>query len=120
MNSHTFTILQEDTFWMPTDEEYAIYKQISSLSRNRIAASSLQYEERLEENEFTEIYKGYLEDLGADTKEVVAVKMLKPTAPSEKQKALLQEAAILCQFNHKHVVTFFGAKKFGQQVCMTM
>ena len=100
---------------MPTNEEHAICKQISELNR-RITTASLQYGKLLEEDEFTQTYQGHYEEPAKGHAHTVLIKMLKVTAPSSKRIALLQEAAILSQFDNQHVAAFYGAKLITRQV----
>ena len=51
-----------------------------------------------------------------DGRHEVAIKMLKPDATEEDRLKLLQEAAIMGQFNHKNVVAVKGVVTLGDPV----
>ena len=62
---------------------------------------------KLGEGEFGEVYKAVLKS-PTGTDQDVAVKLVKKGAPPEEKVKLLQEAAILGQFRHRHVVNLKG------------
>ena len=62
---------------------------------------------KLGEGQFGEVYKAVLES-PTGTSQDVAVKLVKKGAPQEERVKLLQEAAILGQFRHKHIVDLKG------------
>ena len=70
---------------------------------------------KLGEGEFGEVYKAVLKT-PKRTSQDVAVKVVKKGAPKEERLKLLQEAAILGQFRHRHVVSLFGVVTLGEPV----
>ena len=62
---------------------------------------------KLGEGQFGEVYKAVLKT-PTGTSQDVAVKVVKKGAPQEERLKLLQEAAILGQFRHRHVVDLKG------------
>jgi len=50
----------------------------------------------------------------------VAIKKLRPSASSTKRIKLLQEAAIMGQFNHSNVVQLYGLMTIGEPVKGTL
>ena len=61
---------------------------------------------KLGEGEFGEVYKALKTPTG--TSQDVAVKVVKKGAPQEERLKLLQEAAILGQFKHNHILHLVG------------
>ena len=69
----------------------------------------------LGEGQFGEVYQaewGILQHAPLE----VAVKLVKNGAPQEETLKLLQEAAILGQFRHRHVVSLLGVVTLGEPV----
>ena len=69
--------------------------------------------------EFGLVYKGVL-DSGADGEVEVAVKTLKEGSRGENRVKFLQEAAIMAQFKHHHVITIYGIVKSGEPVSLSL
>ena len=67
----------------------------------------IEFLNKLGEGQFGEVYKAVLKS-PTGTSQEVAVKLVKKGAPQEETLKLLQEAAILGQFRHRHVVDLKG------------
>ena len=77
----------------------------------------LRMKEHLASGEFGNIHKGIWNSPYADKD--VAVKTLKSSAKDEERLKFLQEAAIMAQFRHPHIVKLFGAVTMDEPVsCM--
>ena len=92
------------TYWSPTNKEEEIYAQMAhrkyqEISRDKVTMSIAT---KLGEGQFGEVYKAVLKS-PTGTSQDVAVKLVKKGAPQEERVKLLQEAAILVQFKHKHI-----------------
>ena len=70
---------------------------------------------KLGEGQFGEVYKAVLKS-PTGTSQDVAVKLVKKGAPQEETLKLLQEAAILGQFSHKHIVPLVGVVSVDEPV----
>ena len=63
--------------------------------------------ERLGSGEFAVVSRGILHDILHDN-EQVAVKIINNDADDKERLRFLQEATILCQFDHENVIKFYG------------
>ena len=70
---------------------------------------------QLGEGQFGEVYQAEWEIPERGPVDV-AVKVVKKGAPQEERLKLLQEAAILGQFRHRHVVSLFGVVTLEEPV----
>ena len=68
--------------------------------------------------EFGNVYKA-IWSISGTTKDV-AVKTLKPGSSEDDSVRFLQEAAIMGQFNHPHVVKLYGVITVGDPVSMLL
>ena len=103
-----------DTYWEPHSTENGIYSQMSEHKYQEIQLSSVAMASQLGAGEFGEVYRAELQTpYGALD---VAVKLVKMGASQEERVKLLQEAAILGQFRHKHIVRLVGVITLGEQV----
>ena len=105
----------EGTYWSPSSKEEEIYAQMSRRKYQEIPRDKVKMLTKLGEGEFGEVYKAVLKT-PTGTSQDVAVKVVKKGAPREERLKLLQEAAILGQFRHRHVVTLFGVVTLGEPV----
>ena len=105
----------EDTYWSPSSKEEEIYAQMSRRKYQEIPRDKVKMLTKLGEGEFGEVYKAVLK-APTGTSQDVAVKVVKKGAPQEERLKLLQEAAILGQFRHRHVVSLFGVVTLGEPV----
>ena len=97
----------EDTYWSPSSKEEEIYAQMSRRKYQEIPRDKVKMLTKLEEGEFGEVYKAVLKT-PTGTRQDVAVKVVKKGAPQEERLKLLQEAAILGQFKHNHILHLVG------------
>ena len=101
-------------YWNPLGTANDIYSQITSKKYTIIQPSDVQLTAKIGEGEFGEVYKG---EWTTDNNVVqVAVKELKESASEEDRAKLLKEAALMGQFDHKHVVKLLGVANDGKQV----
>ena len=70
--------------------------------------------ERLGGGEFGDVVRGYWKSI--DYSVEVALKTLSGAEGTEGRRKLLQEAAIMSQFRHPHVVKLYGVISDNQQV----
>ena len=105
----------EDIYWSPSNKEEEIYAQMSRRKYQEIPRGKVKMLTKLGEGEFGEVYKAVLKT-PTGTSQDVAVKVVKKGAPQEERLKLLQEAAILGQFRHRHVVSLFGVVTLGEPV----
>ena len=79
-----------------------------------IPPSSVKKHAMLDEGEFGEVFKGVWT---SPTKTLtVALKSLKSSASDEERLKLLQEAAIMGQFTHPHIVKLYGVVTLSEPV----
>ena len=97
----------EDTYWSPSSKEEEIYAQMSRRKYQEIPRDKVKMLTKLGEGEFGEVYKAVLKT-PRGTSQDVAVKVVKKGAPQEERLKLLQEAAILGQFKHNHILHLVG------------
>ena len=109
------TYADADTYWSPSNKEEEIYAQMSHCKYQEIPRNKLKMLTKLGEGQFGEVYKAVLKS-PTGTSQDVAVKLMKKGAPREERVKLLQEAATLGQFRHKHVVSLFGVVTLGEPV----
>ena len=85
-----------------------IYEQIEQYAK--ISPSAVKKQQQLGEGEFGVVYKGQWKSKTGEM-QTVALKTLKSTASNDERVKLLQEAAIMGQFTHPHIVTLYGVVK---------
>ena len=73
----------------------------------QIPPSAINKQQQLGEGEFGVVYKGQWKSTTGRI-QTVALKTLKSTASNDERVKLLQEAAIMGQFTHSHIVTLYG------------
>ena len=103
------------TYWSPSNKEKEICAQMSHHNYNEIPREDVKMSTKLGEGQFGEMYKAVLKS-PTGTSQGVAVKLVKKGAPQEETLKLLQEAAILGQFKHKHIVDLLGVVTVGEPV----
>ena len=107
--------IQEDaTYWLPAQTAAAIFDQMSNGKYLEIPLSSVKRENKLGEGQFGEVFKG--EWTTPTTTLTVALKSLKSSASVEERLKLLQEAAIMGQFIHPHIVRLYGVVTLSEPV----
>ena len=97
----------DDHYWVPGHQEEEIYQQISVHRYHEFDGNCIEIMTKLGKGQFGEVYKAVLKS-PTGTSQDVAVKVAKKGAPQEERVKLLQEAAIMGQFKHKHVVDLKG------------
>ena len=97
----------KDTYWSPSSKEEEIYEQMSCRKYQEIPRDKVKMLTKLGEGEFGEVYKAVLKT-PTGTSQDVAVKIVRKGAPQEERLKLLQEAAILGQFRHNHILHLVG------------
>ena len=80
-----------------------------------IPPSLVKKQRKLGEGEFDEVLEGKWSTLAKKTL-TVALKTLKSPASEEERLKVLQEAAIMGQFNHPHIVRLYGAVTLSDTV----
>ena len=105
----------EDTYWSPSSKEEEIYAQMSHRNYHEIPRDKVKMLTKLGEGQFGEVYKAVLKS-PTGTSQEVAVKLVKKGAPQEETLKLLQEAAILGQFEHNHIVHLVGVVTVDEPV----
>ena len=101
-------------YWSPAQTTEAIFDQMSKVMYLEIPHSSLKKERKLGEGEFGEVFKG--EWTSPAKTLTVALKSLKSSASDEERVKLLQEAAIMGQFIHPHIVRLYGVVTLSEPV----
>ena len=101
-------------YWSPAPTTEAIFDQMSKSMYLEIPLSSLNEKSKLGEGEFGEVFKG--EWTSSARTLPVALKTLKSSASEEERLKLLQEAAIMGQFNHPHIVRLYGVVTLSEPV----
>ena len=96
-------------------KEEEIYLQMSHWNYREIPHNLLTLSNPLGEGQFGEVYQAEWE-IPQHGHVDVAVKVVKKGAPQEERLKLLQEAAILGQFRHRHVVSLLGVVTLGEPV----
>ena len=106
----------EELYWEPASTPEAVYFQMASKKYLEIPLSSVKKKCKLGEGEFGEVFKG--EWTSPAKTLTVALKSLKSSASDEERLKLLQEAAIMGQFIHPHIVRLHGVVTLSKQVAM--
>ena len=96
-------------------KEEEIYLQMSHWNYREIPHNLITLSNPLGEGQFGEVYQAEWE-IPQHGHVDVAVKVVKKGAPQEERLKLLQEAAILGQFRHRHVVSLLGVVTLGEPV----
>ena len=105
---------ENDTYWRPAHTAAAIFDQMSNGKYLEIPLSSVKKKLKLGEGQFGEVFKG--EWSTPTTTLTVALKSLKSSASDEERLKLLQEAAIMGQFIHPHIVKLYGVVTLSEPV----
>ena len=107
IQSGPFDDAVKNAYWSPSSKEEEIYAQMSCRKYQEIPRDKVKMLTKLGEGEFGEVYKAVLKT-PTGTSQDVAVKVVKKGAPQEERLKLLQEAAILGQFKHNHILHLVG------------
>ena len=105
----------DDNYWVPSFKEEEIYQQMAVHSYQEFGGECIELLTKLGEGEFGEVYKAVLKS-PTGTSQDVAVKLVKKGAPPEEKVKLLQVAATLGQFSHKHIVRLVGVVTVDEPV----
>ena len=109
-------VAESDSYWTPSMVEEEIYSQMHQWNYREIPRSVVALGNKLGEGQFGQVYSGQLESAQNGPAREIAVKLVKNGAPQEEKVKLLQEAAILGQFRHKHIVRLVGVVTLGEPV----
>ena len=110
----TCTAHEDSTYWRPAQTSDAIFDQMSKDNYIEIPLSRVKKKRKLGEGEFGEVFKGeWTTPVNTLT---VALKTLKSSASEEERLKLLQEAAIMGQFIHSHIVRLCGVVTLSEPV----
>ena len=103
------------SYWTPGLKEEEIYSQMSRWKYREIPLNLITLRNQLGAGQFGEVYQAEWEIPQRGLVDV-AVKLVKNGASQEEKVKLLQEAAILGQFRHKHIVKLAGVVTLGEPV----
>ena len=105
---------ENELYWDPGSSADDIFNQMAHAKYIEIPLSSVKKEHKLGEGEFGEVFKG---EWTTPVKTLtVALKSLKSSASEEERLKLLQEAAIMGQFIHPHIVRLYGVVTLSEMV----
>ena len=106
--------LESVIYWAPSATESEIYSQMSQWKFLEIPRQIITISSKLGEGQFGEVFKASWQS----TKGLIecAVKQVRKGSPSNERVKLLQEAATLGQFKHRHVIRLFGVVTVGEPV----
>ena len=93
----------------------AIYDDMASRKYVQIIQSDIAVGDQIGEGEFGIVYKGEWRTSTGKRMDI-ALKTLKPTASSDERVKLLQEAAVMGQFEHPRIVRMYGIVKHPEVV----
>ena len=105
---------ESELYWDPGRSADDIFNQMSKGKYIEIPLSTVKKERKLGEGEFGEVFKG--EWTTPTTTLTVALKTLKSSASEEERLKLLQEAVIMGQFIHPHIVRLYGVVTLSKMV----
>lgn len=88
------------TFSPITDGDIALLPQIR---RDQITIASF-----LGSGAFGEVYEGFVRNVGAEPETRVAIKTLRKGATEQEKGEFLQEAQLMSNFKHKHILSLIG------------
>ena len=91
-------------------------QMMSTLSDYKIPSKSLTLGTQVHSGTHTAVYIANMKKPSGLRQEVV-VKLVKEGAPEEESLRILEEAAILRELNHQHVLTLVGVVDASSRVC---
>ena len=91
-------------------------QMMSTLSDCKISSKSLTLGTQVHSGTHTAVYIAKMKKPSGLRQEVV-VKLVKEGAPEEESLRILEEAAILRELNHQHVLTLVGVVDANSRVC---
>ncbi|XP_065177766.1 class II receptor tyrosine kinase-like [Sycon ciliatum] len=104
-------------FQEPGNTPAAIYNQLSGQAYRHIPSVHVIMHEKVGAGSFGVVYRGTWK-MPNGTQIDTAIKQLRPNASEDMRMKLLQEAAIMGQFNHRHVVKLYGVVSDGPDTLM--
>jgi serine/threonine protein kinase len=109
----------EEMYQSPADTIEGVYQQIVAMKTHHVKTSKegAVLKEQLGEGEFGAVFRG--EWMPVERHKDVAFKTLHKQTKENKMK-LLQEAAIMGQFNHSNVVRLYGVIMSEEKVCIAV
>ena len=116
---YKMSFCKEEKYCSPSENEDGVYSQMAKWGYKEIPDVGVRLSKKLGEGHFGEVYKAELK-VSKERNLHVAVKLVKKGAPAEERTKLLQEAATLGQFKHKHVVRLIGVVTLGEPVSSRM
>jgi ephrin-B len=108
-----------NAYWNPGHTAMEIYDQMSSKKFIEIPRSAIEEQDKMGEGEFGIVYKGQWK-LPNEKSLPVAVKTLKSTASNDERIKLLQEAVIMGQFRHPHILKLHGVVSLSEPVSIIL
>ena len=114
---YEMSFCKEEVYCEPSTDEDGIYAQIMKWGYHEIPRFGITLSEKLGEGQFGEVYKAEMRTVRGTNLEV-AVKLVKKGSPPEERTKLLQEAATLGQFKHRHVVRLIGVVTLDEPVSL--
>lgn len=95
-------------------------KGLAPVAPRELQRGHIQLLEELGKGAFGAVHKGILKESGTNVEYLVAVKVLHQDSTAVARSELLEEAAILAQFDHPHVVQLVGVVTAGQPIIMVV
>lgn len=95
-----------EVYFPPSEKEEEIYQQMAERKMCEIPRPLIKLQYKLGEGEFGVVYKGQWYSHTGNRE--VAVKVMRDGSTEKDKIKVLQEAVIMGQFSHQHVVQFYG------------
>ena len=95
-----------EVYFPPSEKEEEIYQQMAERKMCEIPRPLIKLQYKLGEGEFGVVYKGQWYSHTGNRE--VAVKVMRDGSTEKDKSKVLQEAVIMGQFSHQHVVQFYG------------
>ena len=107
--------MQSSIYIAPSSTEEEIYAQLAQYCILEIPSHHITTGNKLGEGQFGEVYRASWRSPKSGLTDV-AVKLVREGVPVEQKLKLLQEAVIIGQFKHRHVVQLYGVVTLEQPV----
>lgn len=95
-----------EVYFPPSEKEEEIYQQMAERKMCEIPRPLIKLQHKLGEGEFGVVYRGLWYSHSGNRE--VAVKVMRDGSTEKDKIKVLQEAVIMGQFSHQHVVKFYG------------
>ena len=95
-----------DVYCPPSENEEEIYQQMAERKMSEIPRPLIKLKQELGKGEFGVVYRGLWYSQSGNKE--VAVKVMRDESTDKDKIKILQEAVIMGQFSHQHVVKFYG------------